>query len=340
MTGRRDILLFGGLALVWGTSFAAIEVGLATLPPILFAALRFDVAALLFAIAVAVTGSPWRPQTRADWLLIVVGGGILIGAHFALLFLGQSYVSSGVAAIVLSLTPIVTPPLALALLPDSRIRPPAVLGIFLGLAGVTVIAIGGGSLDGQALGVGLLFGSAITFALGSVLTERTNGTLPIVSLQAWAMGLGALVLHTLSGLHPAETMVGLEFSFAALAALAYLAIVATGGGFFAYFVLLERIGSTELSLVNYAVPVVAALVGWMALGESITIGTLVGFTLILSGFALCKLGALWQTAAPAVGYGPYRPSDPDGVVVGGNVYVATEDDRYHGGPRGNAVTAD
>ena len=110
MTENRDILLFTGLAFAWGTSFAAIEVGLATLPPILFAALRFDIAALLFAVAVVVLGQRWKPRTPADWVLIAVGGGLLIGGHYAFLFIGQSYVSSGVAAIVLSLTPIVTPP--------------------------------------------------------------------------------------------------------------------------------------------------------------------------------------------------------------------------------------
>ena len=330
MTDSRNVLLFAGLALVWGTSFAAIEVGLATLPPILFAALRFDLAALLFAIAVATLGLHWRPRTSGDWLSIAVGGFVFIGAHFALLFLGQSYVSSGVAAIVISLTPIVTPPLALTLLPRERIRPPAVIGLLLGLVGVVVIALGGGSLEGQLLGVGLLVGSALAFALGSVLTERLQGTLPIVSLQAWSMALGAVTLHGLSFAHPTEPVAGAVLTTEAIVALAYLAIVATGGGFFVYFLLLERIGSTELSLVNYAVPVVAAIVGWAALGETLTAGTVAGFALILLGFALCKLGALWKTAAPVVGYGPYRPRDVDGVVVAGNVYLQGTGDRDRG----------
>ena len=323
MTGRRDMLLFGLLALVWGSSFAAIEIGLTTLPPILFAALRFDLAALLFVGVVLALGLPWRPRSHADWLAIAVGGGILIGAHFALLFLGQSYVSSGVAAIVLSLTPIVTPPLALAVLPRERLRAPAVVGLALGLAGVVVIATAGGSLSGQGIGVALLFGSAVTFAIGSVLTERLTGNLPMLSVQAWAMGVGALLLHALSAMHPAERLTATTVTPEAVAALAYLGVVATGGGFFIYFVLLERIGATELSLVNYAVPIVAALVGWAALGERLTVGTAGGFGLILCGFALCKIGALWRTAAPVVGYGPTRPAHhhPGSVVVRGNVYL-------------------
>ena len=300
MTFNRDILLFVALALVWGSSFAAIEVGLESVPPILFAALRFDVAAALFAVAVVALGYRWRPRTRTDWTLIAVGGGLLIGAHFAFLFVGQSYVSSAVAAIVLSLLPIVTPPLALVLLPRQRIRLSAVLGLLLGLAGVVVIALDGGSIDGQAIGVGLLVLAAITFAIGSVLTERLRGTLPIVSLQAWSMALGALVLHALSVLHPAESLGSLELTLAFVGALTYLSVVATAGGFLAYFVLLERIGATELSLVNYAVPIVAALVGWGLLGEALTLTTVAGFALILFGFTLCKLEALWTTLRPIV----------------------------------------
>ncbi|WP_339103473.1 DMT family transporter [Haloterrigena salinisoli] len=328
MTERRYLTLFVLLAIAWGTAFAAIEVGLATLPPILFAAFRLDVAALLFAGAIVGLGREWRPRTRTDWITIGVAGGLMVGAHYGLLFIGQSYVSSAVAAIVLSLTPIATPPLALALLPQERLRAPAVVGLFVGLAGVVVIALSGGSLGGQAIGVGLLFGSAFAFAVGSVLTERLQRTLPVLSLQTWAMALGAGILHGVSYAHPGETVPSLTaWTTATVAALAYLGIVATAGGFLAYFLLLDRIGASQLSLVNYASPVVATLVGWALLGESITLATIGGFGMIVLGFALCQLPSLWRLLAPVAGYKPRRRSAAgDCVVVDGNVYVPADRD--------------
>ncbi|RQG91059.1 DMT family transporter [Natrarchaeobius chitinivorans] len=323
MNVNRDILLFVALAIAWGTAFSAIEIGLEALPPILFAALRFDVAAAVFAAAIAVRRIEWRPKTSADWIAIAVGGGLLVGAHFALLFLGQSYVSSAIAAIVMSLIPIVTPPLALAVLPRTRVRAPAVVGLLVGLAGIVVLAVPGGSLDGHAIGIALLLASALVFAIGSVLLERTRGTLPIVSLQAWAMAVGAGVLHALSFVHPGEhaTSISTALTPATFGALAYLGIVSTAGGFFLYFVLLERVGATELSLINYVTPVVAVLVGWALLGESITLTTIAGFALIVAGFSLCKIETLWRTLGPMVGRGPTRPLEkPNGVVVAGNVY--------------------
>ncbi len=331
MTAQRDFLLFVGLAIAWGTAFVAIEVGLATLPPLLFAALRLDLAALLFAGAVVALGHEWWPRTQADWAMITVIGSVVIGAHYGLLFVGQSFVSSAVAAIVLSVTPIVTPPLAVALLPGARIRVPAVVGLTLGLVGVVIVAISGGSLDGQLLGGGLLFASAVAFALGTVLTERLQGggTLSIISVQTWGMAVGAVILHTASLAHPGEHAAsGLAtWTPATIAALVYLGAIATAGGFLVYFLLLDRVGATELSLVNYAVPAVAALVGWLVLGETISLGTVAGFVLILLGFACCKIDTLWRLAGPLLGHGPVRPSPaPEGgsVVVNGNRYDSAQ----------------
>ncbi len=299
MSSRRNLLWFVSLAIVWGTAFVAIDVGLATLPPLLFAALRLDVAALLIIGAAVFLGERLTPRTRMDWLSIAAIGGLVVGAHYGLLFVGQSFVSGAVAAIVLSLAPIVTPLFAVRLLPAQQLRGPTIVGLGVGLVGVTVIAISGGSLAGQLVGVALLVGSAISFALGSVLAERFAGTLSLVSLQAWGMAIGAVLLHTASVAHPGEQASTLSslWTPTAIAAVVYLGAIATAVGFVLYFALLDRIGATELSLVNYAVPLVAALCGWLVLGDSITLATVAGFVLVLVGFACCLADRHWQTGS-------------------------------------------
>ncbi|MFU8866947.1 DMT family transporter [Natronococcus sp.] len=322
MKNGRDITLFGTLAVVWGSGFTAIEIGLESLPPVLFAALRFDVAALAFFALIVASGARWRPQTRDDVALVLTTGVLLVGVHFALLFVGQSYVTSAVAAIVLSVAPIVTPAFALKLLPNQRIRATDVLGLLVGLTGVVAIATAGGSFGGRLIGIALLLGAALSFALGSVLTQRFTRTLPLVSLQAWAMLVGAATLHVTSLVHPAESALGLELTAPALAAVAYLGLVSTVGGFLLYFTLLDRIGATNSGLVSYATPIVAAVFGAALLGEPITATMAAGFALILAGFALFQIRPLWRLLRGMQQSRRARTTlEPNSIRIGGNEYA-------------------
>jgi drug/metabolite transporter (DMT)-like permease len=320
----RNVGLFVVIALVWGTSFPAINVGLESLPPLLFAALRYDIAAVLLFGYVAVAGYRWRPTRYDDWLLILVGGVLLIGGHFALLFSGQQYVTGGVAAIVMSLTPVVTPVFAIALLPDERLGPLGVLGVGLGLLGVMIVAQPGGDLGGgdQLYGIALLMGSAMSFALGAVFAVRIRTTLPMVPLQAWMMAVGALFLHVTSALHPAESIGTAQWTPEAIAAIVFLAVCASAIGYLAYFDLQERVGPIETSLVSYAVPVVAAASGWALLGEAITEATVAGFAVIALGFCLCKWWTFRWKLSDLVDRmrHPHAFRSPDTVVVGGKIY--------------------
>lgn len=289
VTSNRTAALFALLSLVWGSSFVAISVGLDSLPPLLFAALRYDIAGVVL-LGVAVTTAPrWLPRGREEWGLVVVGGTLLIGVHFALLFSGQRYVSGATAAIVLSTTPVLTPLFARFVLDVRRFGVAGTAGIGLGLVGVAVVAgAGGGGFAGDLRGVWLLVLSAASFALGTVLVERFSRTLPVSTMQAWMMLVGSGLLHLASPLvgEPGPTSVSLPVE--ALLALAYLSLVAGAGGFLLYFRLLPRVGAVELSLVNYAVPVVAAVVGWALLGEALTPTTVSGFLVIVAGFSLLK----------------------------------------------------
>lgn len=319
----RDVGLFVLVAIVWGASYPAINVGLESLPAVLFAAFRYDVAALALFAYVAVAGYRWRPTTYDDWALIVTGGILLIGAHFALLFSGQQYVTSGVASIVLSLTPVLTPVFAVALLPDERLGPTGALGTGVGLLGVAIIAQPGPeALGGQRYGIALLVLAALSFALGAVLAARLRTTLSMVPLQAWMMAVGAVFLHTTSALLPGESLAGAAWTPEGIGALVFLAVFASAIGYLAYFDLQSRVGPIETSLVSYASPVVATATGWALLGEPVTGATLLGFAVIALGFWLCEWPIVRRKLATVAARRRYpRAVDsPETVVVGDNVY--------------------
>ncbi|WP_336024076.1 DMT family transporter [Halobellus salinisoli] len=277
-------------AAIWGTAFMVTKVGLEWLPPALFAALRFDLAAaVLFALATW-HGDRLRPAGRREWRPILAGGVLLIGVHHALLFAGQQYVTSAVAAVLLGLIPVITPALTRLTATRKRLSQTGMLGVGLGFVGVVTIANPDPSnLAGSNLwGIGLVLGSALAFALGAVLTHDSEATMPMLAEQAWMMFVGAVVLHAMSALLPGESLTDVVWTTDGILSLIYLAVVAGVGGFGLYFWLLRRVGPVEVSLLEYVIPIFAAVTGWAVLDESLAPTTVFGFAIIFGGFLLVK----------------------------------------------------
>lgn len=199
--------LFVSLTAIWGLSFVATRVALPDISPVLLAAFRFDIAAILMMSYASVTTTRWVPDTQSAWAAIVVGGCLFIAAHHALLFAGQQYVTSAVAAVVICLDPVLAAGLGHILLPRERLSRIGGLGLVFGLLGVGIIAgVSTNTLFGaDVLGIGLVFLAAAAFAFG-VLIRRLRTDLPVQSIQAWMMIVGAPVLHSIAFLLPGEKM--------------------------------------------------------------------------------------------------------------------------------------
>ncbi|MFB6090752.1 MAG: DMT family transporter [Halobellus sp.] len=283
-----DALLFGALATVWGLSFVAIEAGLKTVPPLFFAGARYALAGVLVLGYAAVTKERILPRGRTEWLNVAVVGGFLVAAYHALLYLGQTTVPGGVAAVVVSLSPVLTAVFA-ALVLDDSLDGITVGGFLLGLVGVAIVADldPANLLGADAVGIGLLLVAAASFALGSVLSTPLRTTLADVSMQGWAMLVGSLVLFA-GSLATGESPADVAWTPTALAALAYLTVASGVIGFLLYFALHARIGPSETNLVGYFQPVVAALAGWALLGQAVSGTTVLGFLGIFAGFALVQ----------------------------------------------------
>lgn len=281
------------LAAVWGSAFTAIKAGLEYFPPVLFAAVRYDLAGLIMLGYAVYATDRWRPRGKDEWLLVTIGGAFLIAAYHAFLFIGQQGTTSAAAAVVVSLSPVLTTGFARGLLPDERLTMIGLVGLALGFIGVVVLSNPDPNnlTDTRTLSLFLVFLAALSFALGSVLTRRFETELPIETMEAWAMLFGALLMHAISvGL--AESVGDIQWTGEALISLGYLSLVASAAGFLIYFDLLERLGPIEINLVSYAAPIAAAITGLLFLGETPTVYTAAGFALILCGFVLIKRRAI------------------------------------------------
>ena len=295
MSRSRDLSLFLLLAAIWGSAFMAINAGLPHFPPVLFAAFRFDIAGvLMLAYAAYVVDDP-IPRGRDEWTLVAVGAVLIITGYHALLFIGESdpAVTSAIAAVIVSLSPVLTTVFARAFLPSERLTALGVAGLLVGLVGAGVLAspdpanLTGGGTAAKFL----VFLAAASFALGSVLTRASDVDMPIETMEAWSMLAGAALTHLVARAL-GESVVDIAWTIDALLALGYLSVFASGIGFLIYFDLLDRLGPIEINLVSYVAPVFAALSGWLVLNEGITPTTVVGFLLICVGFGLVKRSAI------------------------------------------------
>lgn len=284
----RNAGLFVSLALLWGFSFVAIKTGLDELPPVFFAALRFDVAVPVLLAFAAWRYDAWVPRRRADYAAIAVGAVTLIAANNGFLFLGQQTISPSAASVLYGLNPILAPAFAFVLL-DQRLDPLGLVGIAVGLIGVTIIvqpspdALATGSTSGQLT----VLAAAASVALGSVLLRSVDAVLDSIPLTAWAMALGAALLHAASYLR-GESLSGAAVTPDVVSAVLVLGVLSTAVAYPIFFTLVRQIGPVRTNLVAYAVPVFAAITAWILFGDGVTLPTAIGFLVVVVGVALLE----------------------------------------------------
>ncbi|MFB6266400.1 MAG: DMT family transporter [Halodesulfurarchaeum sp.] len=307
---RGTLALFVLLGSLWGTSFVAIEIGLETFPPLSFAGIRYLLAGVLLFGFVAARRTRWWPRTRNDWISIGVLAAFIIFGNHAFLYLGEQYVSGAVAAVIISLSPVLTVFFASVALGHGVPRVHEFVGFALGIAGVVVIAqpdpssLGGDSL----LGVALVLLAAIAFALGGVLSRPFRTDLPVETLQSWSM-IGGAGMLLLGGRLRGEEVSAIEPTFTGLLALGHLTLLSGVVAFLVYFTLLDRVGPSQLNLVGYLEPIAAALTSWVILGHGVEPATGAGFALIALGFVFIQrdhLARLLDARLPRVSRGLSR----------------------------------
>jgi drug/metabolite transporter (DMT)-like permease len=287
----RNAALFVLLSALFGGAFAAIKIGLAELPPVLFAAHRFDVAAvaLLGYLVVFRPREVWFPRTRADFAGIAVGAVFLITFSNGLLFAGQATITPAAASVMFGLNPVLAPVFAWVLLGD-RLSRVGILGICVALAGVVVMVRPSPSslVEASAVGQLLVLCAAVAVALGSVWLRRVDPPMGSLPLTAWAMAVGAVLLHAVSFVLGDPQTALLGASAATVWSVVVVGLPSTAVAYTIYFGLIRRIGPVRVNLVAYVVPVFAALTGWLVLGSTVSVWTVVGFLVVVVGFGLVE----------------------------------------------------
>src|SRR5467141_1008065 len=282
------LVAFAAVYVVWGSTYLAIRIGVESFPPLILAGLRhFTVGLFLYPVLRRKTGiSPtvahWRTAVIAGALLLFVGNGGLSWA--------EQTVPSGIASLLVA-------SVSLWLVIVDWLRPGGVkpvprvvMGLLIGFAGLALLvrpAHLGGSERVDPRGAAVLVFASLAWACGSLYSK--HGGMPSspmlgVAMQSFAGGAILLIAGLFAGEFHALHLGAI--SLRSWLALAYLIVFGSGIGFSAYIYILHKSTAARVATYAFVNPVVALFLGWLIVGEAITLRTVIAAAVILTAVIL------------------------------------------------------
>src|SRR6185369_6944750 len=285
MKSRLVWLLLCG---IWGSTWLFIKLGLADLPPLTFAGIRFVIACLIIFLIIRARGIS-LPKDRRDWLLLLITGVLSFSLNYGLIFWAEQHISSGLAALLQATTPAFGLVVAHFHLPAERMTWPKIAGVVLGGCGVGVVfsnqlTIAGGLALAGCVGVVL---SSVFVAYSNVLVKAYGRNLEPAILAAGQMFFGLIPL-LLIGIPLEGNPLHYHWTGLAVVSLFYLAIVGSVIAFLLYYWLVHNMDVTKTMMISLVTPVVAVFLGLIVLHEKLDWRTIAGGVMIMSGIALAR----------------------------------------------------
>jgi drug/metabolite transporter (DMT)-like permease len=285
------ILAFGLVYLFWGSTYLAIDIAVQTIPPALMCGIRFSIAGTVMLAVCAATGRKVLYSPKQIVLAATAGLLLLMGGNLTLSF-AELAVPSGLAALIIAITPLWFLVLDSLLLGHHRISGRGKAGLALGILGLFILfwpELQAGALGHRELwaSVSLLFGS-FSWALGSVLSKRWQSGMDVFSATAWqvvAAGVGCVLFALFAG-----DLSHVTWTARGLGAVAYLVVCGSWIGYTAYIWLIANVPTSKVSTYAYVNPVVAVFLGWLVLHERVD-------RFILGGSAIVVLSVILVTSA-------------------------------------------
>jgi drug/metabolite transporter (DMT)-like permease len=286
----RDIVELLVLAALWGASFLFIRLSAPEFGPTAMAALRC-IGAVLFLLPIVA----WQRQSgalRVHWRAIAWLGVVNSALPFVLYGVALLAINSGLSAIFNAATPLWAAAIG-ALWLHERLGPLRVLGLAIGLAGVTGLAWDKAGLTTNEHGISATVAIAaclaatLLYGYGASYAKKRLAGVPPMAMAAGSQLAAALLLAGPAWLQRPQAMPGTT----AWVTLALLALLCTGVAYVLYFRLIANIGATNASAVTFLMPAFAAAFGWLFLDEQLSLSMIAGGVVILMGTALAM--GLW-----------------------------------------------
>ncbi|WP_438753225.1 DMT family transporter [Pararhizobium sp. O133] len=278
------------LGLIWGGSFFFARIAIQHVPAFTLVLLRVALAALALHIYVFGRFDIYR-ELAARWPQFLLMGLINNAIPHTFIFLGQTQIGAGLAAILNATTPVWTVLIANAWTQDEKLSLAKIAGCLLGLAGTAVLigpsALPGLTASGSTIPLwALLFPviAAVSYGFAATYGKRFRGLAAPVT-AAGQLTASSLIMLPLSLAIDRPWTLAVPPMTSMLAVLA-LALISTAYGYILFFRIMSRAGATNTSLVTLLVPPSAILLGFLFLGETLEPTDVAGMLLIAGGLVV------------------------------------------------------
>ncbi|RPI01242.1 MAG: hypothetical protein EHM64_16025, partial [Ignavibacteriae bacterium] len=280
MSLRTKVLVgFSVICLIWGSSWAAVKLGIESVPPLLSLGIRLLLASIILGVMVLLKHLT-IPAGKKFWTLVGIMCVTSFTVPFVLIYWGQLTVDSGLSAVLFATYPFWVALVSHFLLPEEKITSLKIIGMSMGFIGVLLIFNNGfADLNLQMMAgfITIILG-AIIQAFGLVFLRKMGEEVHPVTLNFYSMSVSALPLFAAS--YFIEDYSNIHFDSTSIGAIAYLSVFCTVMTFVIYFWLVKHVEAVVLSLSALITPVIAVLIGIIFMGEYITRGVIVGSLLV------------------------------------------------------------
>ncbi|MFC7491668.1 MULTISPECIES: DMT family transporter [unclassified Knoellia] len=294
------------LALIWGSSFLLMKIGLESLHPVQIATLRLVAGTATILVLLWGRGGS-LPTERRTWAHLVVTGVFLGALPFTLFALSETRISSALAGIGNASTPIATVLMTMLMMPGTRTSRPKLAAVLVGFLGVITIMQPWNDARPDLVGFAMALAGGASYGVGWTYNRRflAGADLGGLSQPAATLLMGTVVMLPLAVVWGLAQDVGVSslwaydtarlgtsaldaghtgggWAWLPLVCVLVLGAVGTGAAYILLFDVVRAAGAVVGSTITYLIPVVSVLLGVALLGESLGIWELAGFVIVLA----------------------------------------------------------
>ncbi|WP_322907018.1 DMT family transporter [Paenibacillus campi] len=279
----KDTVMLLMLAALWGASFLFMRVAVPVLGPIVLIDLRVLIAAIALLLYAGLLRQ--RPRLRHRWRAYLLLGACNAAIPFCLIAAAELSMTASLAAILNSMTPLFAAIIASIWLKEKLTLQKA-LGLLLGIAGVTVLM--SWNMQHEAANanhwgaVWMSLGAALFYGIGGIYSAQAFREEQPLNLAIGQQLAAALLLLPFALFHLPTALP----NAAVIGSVLALAVLSTALGYLLYFRLILNVGAVRTVSVTFLVPIFGIVWGWMFLSEALSVGMLLGLSIILLGVGL------------------------------------------------------